>query len=105
MDESLAKRREWSRARGFLPALGAAVATAVKTVAKRAPKPVIPAAVVKALDSAREAADWVGWTPYPATLGDAERYPEDALEIWETAETLAERVSALDDALSALLPA
>jgi hypothetical protein len=99
--EGLEKRREWSRARGFLPAL----VTAVKTVAKRAPKRVIPATVVKALDSVREAADWVAFMPYPSTLGDVERYPEDALEVWETAETLAERVSALDDALSALLPA
>jgi hypothetical protein len=105
MDESLVKRREWSRARGFLPAVATAVATAVKAVAKRAPKPVIPATVVKALDSAREAADWVAFMPYPSRLGDAERYPEDALEVWETAEALAERVSALDDALSALLPA
>jgi hypothetical protein len=105
MDESLAKRREWSRTRGFLPAVATAVATAVKTVAKRTSKAVIPATVVKALDSAREAADWVAFMPYPSTLGDVERYPEDALEVWETAETLAERVSALDDALSALLPA
>jgi hypothetical protein len=54
MDESLAKRREWSRARGFLPAVATAVATAataaVESVAKRVRKPVArkaPAAPVK----------------------------------------------------------
>lgn len=39
MAEGLAKRRAWSRARGFLPALGSAVATAAKAVVKRTAKP------------------------------------------------------------------
>jgi hypothetical protein len=104
MEEGLAKRREWSRARGFLPALGSAVATAAKSVVKRVAKPkaILPAPAVKALSALRNTAEWV--PPYPSTLGDVEQYPEDALDVWETAESLSVLVGELDDALSALLP-
>jgi hypothetical protein len=99
MEESLVRRREWSRARGYLPA---AVATVTKTV-RKAVKPKLPAKAVKAMAELRKLAEWV--EPYPATLGEAERYPDDALDVWETAESLAGTVQELDDALAEILPA
>jgi hypothetical protein len=104
MDEGLAKRREWSRARGYLAAVVAPVAAVVKA-AKRTPKPkpVIPAAAVKILDALRTEADCM--EPYPATLGEASQYPDEVLGIWEGAETISELAGRLCDELDKLIEA
>jgi hypothetical protein len=105
MDEGLAKRREWSRARGYLAAAFAPVAATVVKAAKRVakPKPVIPAAVTETLESMRTTVEWI--EPYPATLGEASQYPEEVLAMWEQAETLYDLFQQLDSALDALIEA
>ncbi|NUR00409.1 MAG: hypothetical protein HOY79_28925 [Streptomyces sp.] len=99
----LEKRREWSRARGFLPALGAAVTTAVKAVAKKAAKPkapTLPAPTAEALAKMRQTLSEYYLEPYPATLADEERHSEEALYMWDLAEQLASLFQDIDSALS-----
>lgn len=105
-EKDLARRREWSRARGYLPAVAGAVvapvAAAVKRVAKKAARLTLPSAVIGILDAMRTEVEMID--PYPATLGEAEQYTEEMLGVWETAESIGVRFWELDAALESFLP-
>jgi hypothetical protein len=101
--EDLEKRREWSRARGFLPALGAAVTTVVKAVTKKVAKPkapTLPAPTAEAMAKMRQTLSEYYLEPYPATLADEERHSEEALYMWDLAEQLASLFQDIDAAMT-----